>query len=127
MTRFAATWPARLGAGLFLALLLWDFASPPAAHASCGDHLVAHPVDSPIAAPPADRSPSPPAPCDGPSCSNSKQPPMTAVTVKVTVPEVAARLAEPAGHLGSFRSGWPRRDDTACRVLRADPIFHPPR
>jgi hypothetical protein len=127
LKRLAATWPARLGTGLILALLLGDVLSPSAAHAGCGDHLRAVRVGAPQAEP----SPLPAAPgepCTGPNCSRAPQhPPLTPASVKVTLPDLEARLSEPPAGDGFGEPGWLRRSDPAAPIRSSASIFHPPR
>jgi hypothetical protein len=127
MTRYAANWPTRLGAGLFLALLLGQFASPPAAQAAgCGDHLLAFRVGG---ASDASHAPIlPAAPCTGPSCSRPEQAPLApATSTKITLAEQEARLTEPPPALIANDCGWLSGDAPSCPARTADPIFHPPR
>jgi hypothetical protein len=127
MKRLAATWPARLGAGLILALLLADVLSPSVAQAGCGDHLRAVRVGASQAEP----SPTPAAPgepCNGPNCSRApEQLPLAPASVKVTLPDLEARLSEPPTHDGFGEAGWLRRSDSHPPVHSSASIFHPPR
>jgi hypothetical protein len=127
MKRHAATWPARLGAGLILALLLVDVLSPSVAQAGCGDHLRTVRVGAPQAEPtPMPLAPG--GPCTGPNCSRDPEHlPLAPAAVKVTLPDLDARLSEPPTHDGLGESDWLRRSDAHSPVRGSVSIFHPPR
>ena len=127
MKRLAATWPARLGAGLILALLLVDVLSPSVARAGCGDHLRAVRVGAPQAEP-SPMPATPGEPCTGPNCSRAPEHlPLAPASVKVTLPDLDARLCEPPARDGSGEAGWLRRPDSHFPVRISVSIFHPPR
>src|SRR5947208_17161813 len=98
MTRFAATGPVRLGAGLILALLLVDVLSPSVARAGCGDPL----PTVRVAASQAEPTPMPPAPrepCTGPHSSRPPdQPPLAPASVTVTLPDLQPRRVDARAH-----------------------------
>jgi hypothetical protein len=126
MKRHAATWPARLGAGLILALLLADVLAPSVAQAGCGDHLRAVRVGASRTEQPM--PPAPGEPCNGPNCSRApEQSPLAPASVKATLPDLDARLSESPTRDGFGESGWLRRADSHRPARTSAPIFHPPR
>ena len=124
--RLAATWPARLGAGLILALLLADVLAPSVAQAGCGDHLRAVRVGAPQAEQPIPAAPG--VPCTGPNCSGApERQPLAPAATKVSLPDHDARLVEPPTHDGFGESDWRRWSDSHPLVRSSVSIFHPPR
>lgn len=123
MKRRAASWMVRVGAGLVLALLLGDFASPSAARADCGDHQTARRVG----AGPTKPLPSPlPPTCTGPSCSRPRNEPFAPAPTKIASPDPAALSTEAAPDRPAGRR-WPRGGERPLPARNDSSIFHPPR
>lgn len=123
MARLATTW-ARLGTGLFLALLLGDVLSPSVAQATCGDYVHTsseanqqkpiHPTE-------------PFAPCTGPTCSRPDNTPLAPLSVKFSLPRFEGQLAHTIETADPGHSDWVFETTPTAPLGNPTSIYHPPR